>query len=159
MHTEPQKQHDWLHKLTGKWSFESECNMGPDQPPGKFSGTLVTRSLGGVWILGEGEGEMPGGDIGKTLITLGYDPLQDRYVGSFIGSMMTFLWIYNGSLDADEKILTLDTEGPNFTQDGLAKYQDIITWVDEDHHILTSQFRSEDGRWNQFMTAHYRRQK
>lgn len=28
---------------------------------------------------------------------------------------MNYLWIYDGSLDAAEKVLTLNTEGPSFT--------------------------------------------
>jgi Protein of unknown function (DUF1579) len=73
--------------------------------------------------------------------------------------MMTHLWPYNGSLDADEKILTLDSEGPNFSQGAIAPYQDIIELVSNDHKILTSQILMEDGNWNQFMTAQYWRMK
>jgi Protein of unknown function (DUF1579) len=73
--------------------------------------------------------------------------------------MMTHLWLYNGSLDAEEKVLTLDTEGPNFSQSAIAKYQDIIEFVSDDHRVMTSQILMDDGNWNQFMTAHYRRQK
>ena len=52
--------------------------------------------------------------------------------------MMTHLWAYNGSLDASEKVLTLDTEGPDFTNQKMAKYQDCIEFVDDDHRIMTS---------------------
>ena len=71
--------------------------------------------------------------------------------------MMTHLWIYNGALDESEKILTLDTEGLNFTQSAIAKYQDIIEFVSDDHRIMRSQILGDDGNWQQFMTAHYRR--
>jgi hypothetical protein len=159
MHAKPQTEHQWLDKFIGEWSSESECSMGSDQPPSKTKGTEVVRSLGGLWIVAEGEGEMPDGETGKTIITLGYDPQQNRYVGTFVGSMMTHLWLYNGSLDAEEKVLTLDTEGPNFSQSAIAKYQDIIEFVSDDHRVMTSQILMDDGNWNQFMTAHYRRQK
>jgi hypothetical protein len=153
----PEAQHNWLQKFIGKWSFDSECNMGPDQPPGKFSGTCETRTLGGLWIIIDQAGEMPGGGIGRSLLTLGYDPAKKKFVGTFVGGMMTNLWVYEGSLDAAEKVLTLDTEGPNFTGPGLAKYQDIITVVDDNHHILSSQTQGEDGKWVPFMKADYRR--
>jgi Protein of unknown function (DUF1579) len=159
MQATPQKEHQWLDRLIGKWTYESECIMGPDQPPSKFKGTEVVRSLGGVWIIAEGEGEMPDGSLGKTIMTLGFDPQKDRFVGTFIGSMMTHLWPYNGSLDADEKILTLDSEGPNFSESAIAPYQDIIEFVGDDHKILTSKILMDDGTWNHFMTAHYHRQK
>lgn len=158
MHPEAQTQHQWLDQLVGEWISEAECNMGSDQPPSKTQGTEVVRSLGGLWIIAEGVGEMPEGGSGKTIMTLGFDPQSDRFVGTFIGTMMTHLWIYNGSLDATEKVLTLDTEGPNFTQSGMAKYKDVIEFVSADHRIMTSQILGEDGHWLQFMTAHYRRQ-
>jgi Protein of unknown function (DUF1579) len=157
MDAQPQKEHQWLDRFLGEWTYESECSMGPVQPPSKSKGFEVVRSLGGLWTIGEGEGEMPDGGTGKTLMTLGYDPQSDRYIGTFIGSMMTHLWIYNGSLDATEKVLTLDTEGPNFSQSAMAKYKDIIEFVSDDHRVLTSQILGDDGNWLQFMTAHYRR--
>jgi Protein of unknown function (DUF1579) len=157
MDAQPQKEHQWLDRFLGEWTYESEYSMGPDQPPSKSKGFEVVRSLGGLWTIGEGEGEMPDGGTGKTLMTLGYDPQSDRYIGTFIGSMMTHLWIYNGSLDATEKVLTLDTEGPNFSQSAMAKYKDIIEFVSNDHRVLTSQILGDDGNWLQFMTAHYRR--
>ena len=158
MHTEPQKQHQWLDQFIGEWISETEYSMGSDQPPSKIKGTEVVRSLGGLWIIAEGVGEMPDASSGKTMMTLGFDPQSDRFVGTFIGTMMTHLWIYNGSLDATEKVLTLDTEGPNFSQSAMTKYKDIIEFVSNDHRIMTSQILGDDGNWLQFMTAHYRRQ-
>lgn len=159
MHTEPQKQHQWLDQLIGEWTSDVECSMGPDQPPSKTHGTEVIQSLGGLWIIAEGVSEMPDGNAGKTIMTLGFDPQRDRFVGTFIGTMMTHLWVYNGSLDVTEKVLTLDTEGPNFNESRMTKYKDIIEFVSDDHRIMTSQILGEDGNWLQFMTAHYRRQR
>jgi len=84
MHTEPQTEHQWLNRFIGEWISESECSMGPDQLSSKTKGTEVVRSLGGLWIVSEGEGEMPDGGTGKTVMTLGYDPQNNRYVGTFI---------------------------------------------------------------------------
>jgi hypothetical protein len=159
MFSEPQQEHRWLDRLVGEWTSESECSMGPDQPAMKTQGFEVVRSLGGLWIVAEGEGEMPGGGVAKSIMTIGYDPQSKRYVGTFIASMMSHLWIYNGSLDAAEKVLTLDADGPDFTGQKMAKYKDSIEFVDDDHRIMTSRVLGEDGTWNQFMTAHYRRKK
>lgn len=158
MHVEPQKEHEWLHKFVGEWTSEAERVMGPDQPPAKFTGTESVRSLGGVWVMCEGQGEMPGGGAATTILTLGYDPVRKRYVGTFLGSMMTHLWLYDGSLDPAGKVLTLDTEGPNCAVEGtMAKYKDVIEFQSDDHRVLTSHMRGEDGTWHGFMTAHYRR--
>src|SRR3546814_12079912 len=59
---------------------------------------------------------------------LGYDPRRQRYVGTWVGSMMTHLWVYEGSLDDSGKVLTLDCEGLDFETEGrMTRYQDIIT--------------------------------
>jgi len=93
-------------------------------------------------------------------MTLGYDPQKKRYVGTFIGSMMTHLWVYDGALDAAERVLTLDAEGPSMAAEGkMAKYQDVIELKSDDHRMLTSHVLGDDGTWHQFMTANYRRTK
>ncbi|MBC8114992.1 MAG: DUF1579 domain-containing protein, partial [Candidatus Saccharimonas sp.] len=154
----PQAEHQWLQKLVGEWTVEGECSMGPDQPPSKMTGREVVRSLGGLWTVGEGE--MSDGGTCDSIMTLGYDPQSKRFVGTFIASMMTHLWPYNGSLDAAGKVLTLDSEGPSPAADGtMAKYQDIIEFVSDDHRLLSSQFLGDDGQWHPFMQAHYRRTK
>ncbi len=160
MHAQPQKEHEWLQKMVGEWTSEAEAVMGPDKPPEKFTGTESVRSVGGVWVMCEGRGEMPGGGITTTFMTLGYDPAKKRYLGTFFGSMMTHLWVYDGGLDAAGKVLTLDTEGPHFGAEGkMAKYKDVIEFKSDDHRVLSSHMLGDDGKWHGFMTAHYRRKK
>jgi hypothetical protein len=157
MQSEPQKEHEWLQKLVGDWTSEAECSMGPDKPPETFKGTESVRSLGGLWAVCEG---LPGGGTATTIMTLGYDPAKGKYVGTFVGSMMTHMWLYEGGLDESGKVLTLDTVGPSFAGDGtMAKYKDVIEFKSDDHRVLTSQVLGDDGKWTRFMTANYRRKK
>ena len=157
---EPQEQHQWLHRMVGEWTGEGEALMEPGQATEKWKTTERVRSIAGLWVQAEGESEMPEGGLASTVMTLGYDPQKKRFVGSFIGSMMANLWIYEGTLDASRKVLTLDTEGPSFKGDGtLSKYQDVIEFVSDDHRLLKSRVLGEDGQWTEFMTASYRRRK
>lgn len=157
---EPQKEHQWLKKLVGEWTSEGEASMGPDQPAETFKGIERARSIGDVWILIEGEGEMPDGSTSTNIMTLGYDPQKQRFVGTFIGSMMTNLWIYEGTLDASGKTLTLNSDGPGMTGDGsTAHYKDAITIESDDRRIMTSQVQGEDGKWTEFMKMTLRRTK
>ena len=71
MHVEPQKEHQWLNRFIGEWSSETKYIMGSDQTPSTSKGSEVVRSLGGIWIVMEGESEMPDGGTGRTLMTLG----------------------------------------------------------------------------------------
>ena len=103
--------------------------------------------------------EMPDGQGSmQTLMTLGFDPQRNRYVGTWIGSMMTHLWVYDGEMDADRRMLTLSAEGPSFAGDGkMNQYRDVIEIKGEGHRTLSSYRLGEDGNWAQFMTATYRR--
>lgn len=158
MKVEPRKEHAWLRRIVGEWAFEGECSMGPGQPAATFSGTESVRALGDVWVVGEGKGEMPGGGDSRTLITLGFDTKTERFVGTFVCSMMTNLWIYDGWLDADGRTLTLEADGPDMAGSGATvTYRDIVVLESDDSRVMRSQVRGEDGEWHDFMTSRYRR--
>lgn len=160
MMAEPQSEHKWLQKLIGQWTSEAEMLMGPGKPAEKCKGVESVRSLGGLWVLAEGKGEMPGGGEATMVMTLGFNPVKKRYLGTWIGSMMTHLWIYDGELDAAGKVLTLHAEGPDMAvETRMAQYKDVIEFRGDDHRVLTSHMLGEDGKWHQFMTANYRRKK
>ena len=158
MPVQPQKEHQWLQKLVGEWTYETEAMMGPDQPPVKSTGTETVRSLGGLWILAEGQGEMPCVGHATTVMTLSYDLQKQRYVGTWIGSMMTYLWRYDGELNASETVLTLHNEGPAMSgEDKMAQYKDVIEFKSDNHRVMTSHMLGDDGQWQHFMTTHYQR--
>jgi hypothetical protein len=144
--------------MVGEWTCEGEAAMEPGQPTTKWKSTETVRSLGGLWVMCESVGEMPGGGEARTVMTLGYDPAKKRFVGSFVGSMMANMWVYEGELDKDEKVLTLDTEGPGMAPSAvMAKYKDVVELKSDDHRVLTSLVQGEDGQWHQVMSAVYRR--
>lgn len=158
MKSEPQQEHQWLQKLMGEWTCEGEMPAEPGKTAETWKASESVRTLGGLWVLCEATGEMPGGGTSSSVMTLGYDPGRQRFVGTFIASMMSHLWLYEGTLDADRRELTLDAEGPSMAGDGkMAKYQDIITLVSDDERTLTSRMLGDDGKWQQVMFARYRR--
>lgn len=160
MMSEPTKEHAWLEQLIGEWKFESECAGEPGGEPMKSGGVERVRSLGGLWVVAEGEGEMPGGGMVHTLMTIGYDPAKGRYLGTWACSVMATMFVYDGGLDAGGTTLTLDTEGPSFVEEGkLARYQDIIEIKSPDERELRSRFLDDEGEWHGFMKATYRRVK
>jgi hypothetical protein len=160
MNAEPQREHQWLQKLVGEWTYETEMSMDPDQSEEKCTGTESVRSLGGLWVVTSGQSEMPDGSIATTMMTLGYDSQKQRYVGTWVGSMMTYLWIYDGELDAPETVLSLHSEGPSMSGDGrMMKYKDVIEFKNDDHRVMTSYVLNDDGKWQQLMTVNYHRKK
>jgi hypothetical protein len=157
----PEKEHGWLQQLTGEWTFEGDCSMGPGTPPMKAFGTENVRSLGGFWVVGEGKSEVMGEKM-SSILTLGYDPQRKKYVGTWICSVTSYLWNYIGTVDAAGKTLTLETEGPgpgpSFTEPGkMCKFRDVIELKSKTQMTLTSSMLGEDGKWTLFMTFQYRR--
>lgn len=152
----PTLEHQWLLQLVGDWTFACECSMGPDQPPIQSTGKQTTRALGSLWIQGEMESTGSEEQPARSVMTLGFDPARGRFVGSFIASCMTHQWVYDGQLDPARNLLTLDTEGPSFADDGtLAKYQDMIEIIDADQYLLSSQYQNSEGTWVKFMAGKY----
>ncbi|GAA0843179.1 DUF1579 domain-containing protein [Cupriavidus pauculus] len=165
MKTEITNEHRWLHKLVGKWIGEGEAQMGPDTPAQAWKIPEEVSQIGDLWVQGRSEGDFPGCAAATTVMTLGYDPSRKHFVGTFVGSMMTHMWIYEGDLEADGKTLTMRADGPSFTPDGnivegkMAKYRDVVAFEDDDTRTLTSFMQTDDGQWMQIMQARYRRQK
>jgi hypothetical protein len=159
MHTQPEPAHLWLHKLVGDWTYDGEAVMDPNKPPQPISGgTESVRSIGGLWVVAEGRGTMPDGGPATMLLTIGYDPQRKRFVGTWVGSMMTYLWVYDGSLSGNT--LTLETDGPNVMGDGkMTSFREVVELKDRDTRTFRSTMRGENGEWVTIMSATYRRSK
>ena len=155
MKAEITKEHAWLAQLVGEWTAELPSPEGDGTVPA----TESIRLMGEAWLLREGRFQMSDGTPMHTLMTLGFDPVQRAFVGSWIGSMMNHLWVYRGgSLDSGGMLLKLPSEGPKFDGSaGTAQYRDEIEIVSADEHLLHGNLLGDDGQWTRFMTARYRR--
>ena len=149
MTSEP--RHQWLERLVGDWTFEA--------PSAQYRGTEQVRSLGGVWVVCESRGEMPGAGEQTTLTTLGYDADKGRFVGTVVGSMMSYIWSYEGDLEPDGNTLRLETDGPSYEDEGvMTSYVDVIELIGDNERELRSTYLGSDGEWHEVMTMRYRRQ-
>lgn len=158
MMTAPQNEHRWLDRLVGEWTFDGEAQGAPGEAPMKSTGTESVRSLGGLWVQCLGRTRMPDGSPAEMVMTLGFDPARGRYVGTWIGSMMSHLWVYDGWLDDAGRVLTLESQGPGFAGDGTTStYRDVIEILSDDERRLSGNVLGADGQWTCFMTATYRR--
>ncbi len=156
-HIEPHEEHRWLHKLLGDWSFTSKCAIEPGADPVGMHGRETVRALGDLWIIAEGAGDTPDGGTMSYVMILGYDPQRKRFVGSWVGSPMSQMFVYEGVLDDAGEILTLETTGPDFSDPmKTARYRDVIE-IRGDDRALRSLLLDGDGNWQEFMHVPYRR--
>jgi hypothetical protein len=152
---EVREEHRWLQKLVGEWEYEHSYTDGEGNTH-TARGRETVRALGDLWVLLEGSGDMPGGGTAQMLMTLGFDPGRERFVGTWVGSMMTHLWLYEGRLEGDR--LVLESEGPDMTgAGGTARYRDVVALEGSGERTLTGNVQGPDGGWTEMMTARYRR--
>ncbi|RAK56623.1 DUF1579 domain-containing protein [Phenylobacterium deserti] len=157
MNAEATKEHAWLSKLVGEWVGEVE---GSDDPsvPAHPAWTETVRTLGDYWVIAEGASTMPDGTPAHSIMSLGFDPAKGRFVGTWLGSMMPNLWVYDGALNDAGDVLALESEGPSFDVEGeMRRYRDSIELVSHDHRRLISEVLRPDGTWEEFMRLSYRR--
>jgi hypothetical protein len=155
----PSPEHVWLQQLVGDWTARSEATMEAGAEPWVMESTESVRAVGGLWIVGEGSASLDGTQF-TSIMTLGYDPERDAFVGTWIDSMQTHLWTYVGHLDETRKVLTLDTEGPGMDDPTTTtRYRDVIEVVDADHRRLTSSAQAENGSWTTFNRSEYSRKR
>lgn len=148
-------EHRWLQQLVGTWKFSGECKT----PEGTSTqeGTQTIRAFGDLWILLEAETKMEAEPM-TSIITLGFDPDKGKFVGSFIATMMTSFWVYEGTLDAAKRVLPLRSEGPRFDgKPGAGQYEDVIEVVSKDEYLFRGRLLQDDGTWLEFMKTRYTR--
>lgn len=118
---QPGKEHDHLKRLVGTWDADTEFGKG----------TMTYKmGLGGLWLIGDFEGEFGGMKFqGKGLDT--YDPATKKYRSVWADSFSTGPRLMEGTLDKDNKVMTMTGEGPG--QEGkTAKYKSITELKDAD---------------------------
>lgn len=153
----PEPEHLWLKRLVGEWNSEAEMSMGPEQPPMTSKGSDSVRALGDFWVMSNLKGDMAGQPF-EGVMTLGYDPEKKKYIGTWVDSMTSYMWKYEGTVDATKNKLTLETEGPS-PMGGTCKFRESIEFKSDDHRVFTSTMQDTDGQWITVLTANMHRKK
>ncbi|MCO5731902.1 DUF1579 domain-containing protein [Rhizobium sp. SSA_523] len=148
----PRAEHAFLQRLVGRWQVSAaDMTDGEDW-------IEEVRSLHDLWFVAEGRGKMPGGAAATTVLTLGYNSQTGRYIGSWIGTMMEHMWVYDGDVSEDGSTLSLYTTGPSFDDPSVTQaYREEIIFTGDDTRIFTSSAKQPDGGWHTFMRADYKR--
>ncbi|MCC6145134.1 MAG: DUF1579 domain-containing protein [Candidatus Hydrogenedentes bacterium] len=156
----PQKEHEWLQQLVGEWTSEGEAYPPGMDEPIKFTGSETTKSIGGFWTISEGRSNMPGmpGEM-VGVLTLGYDPAAKHYVGTWVDSMGSHMWTYEGTMDESGKKLTLDTTGPCPMKGGaMTPFREVIEITGENEKTFASYMEGDKaGEWVKIVSFKYTR--
>lgn len=154
----PVPQHEWLQQFVGQWDSTSKAAVQPGQPPVEGTGAESVRAIGKFWIVAKHDSEIVGTPF-TSIFTLGYDPEKEKFVATWVDSLFNYLWTYEGTLDADGKSLTFETEGPNPATGEQCTFKEVIAFQGPDQRTHTSYLRGDDGEWSEMVAITYRRKK
>lgn len=155
----PTDEHKWLDQFVGNWESTAKSEEGPGVPAMTCEGTIKSRMLGGFFVVNEIKTKVEGMEI-EAVQTIGYDPKKKKYIGTYTDSMMSHMWIYEGTVDETGKILTLEAEGPNMMEPGkTAMFRDIYEFKSKDEIVATAQYQDPEGNWVTMMKGTSKRVK
>ncbi len=102
----PGAPHKMLAELAGTWTTRTKGWMEPDKPPMESTGTCEQQMLlGGRYLQQEYRSEMMGSPFtGINLI--GYDNYTKKYVSTWIDSMSTGIYYFEGGASPDGRTIT-----------------------------------------------------
>ncbi len=105
----PGEPHKMLARLEGSWTTRTKAWMEPDKPPMEGRGTCVQKTLlGGRYLQQEYTGEMAGETFAGINI-IGYDNYTKKYVSTWIDSMSTGIYCFEGTGSEDGKTITQES--------------------------------------------------
>lgn len=129
----PGKEHEVLKQLAGNWSHESKFWMDPAGSPEVSKGKAVFKSIyGGRYLSSTYKGTAMGQPFeGQGII--GFDNVGKKFFSTWIDSMNTMFMISEGSISADNKVLTFRSTMTCPMSRQPITSEDVITIVDKNN--------------------------
>jgi hypothetical protein len=152
----PGAHHEILGKFVGTFRVSGQMWMAPGAEPVESSGTSEARMIfGGRYLEQQFSGNFMGMPFEGVSIT-GYDNVKKQFVGTWIDSMGTGIMTSTGSIDESGRVLSF-TADYNDPLMGPVQYDEKITIVDDDNHVMEMSGPSPDGTRYKMMELRYTR--
>ncbi len=157
---QPTAQHQILFRDLGVWDAEfSLWHAGPDAPPMTGKAVETNRRLeDGLWVLSEYRcqiGPMPFVGHGQ----FGYDPVANKYVGTWVDTMSPYLSTMQGTHDQATDTLTMFSTSRDPQSGKLSQGKSVSEYHDSNRRTLTL-YMLQDGtedQWEKHMEIRYTR--
>jgi hypothetical protein len=120
-------------------------------------GTETTELFpGGMWLVSHFKGEVFGMPFSGTGTT-GYDPIDKKYVGTWIDSISPHLTVLKGEYDDAKKTMTSIAEGRDFATGQVTQSKHITRFIDDNTRTFEIHAKEEGGRERKVMEIQYKR--
>jgi len=148
------EEHKMLKMDEGVWNAQISMWTGSESDPIQSTVKETNSMLGELWSIGKMEGNIAGTDF-VGFATLGYDPMQKKYVGTWIDSVTPVITHMEGTYDPQTKTLTLFYF--TFGQNG-EKEERKNVMVYKDHNTRDfMMYIKNGGEWTRAMAILYKR--
>jgi len=153
----PQREHQILKQFEGDWDVTCRLTGKADKENLQSQGREVARvSYGGFWLLTEFKGEAHQKSFdGRG--TIGYDPVKQKYVLTWIDSLNPRMMTAEGSADKDGKILTFYGECVDPSDKKQLQEKLVFEFKDADTRTLTFSKSGADKKEEKGMEILYTR--
>ena len=146
----PGEPHEMLANLAGSWTTKTSAWTEPDKPPMEGTGICEHKMLlEGRYLQQEYTSEMMGSPFtGINLI--GYDNHTKKYVSTWIDSMSTGIYCFEGTANADGKTITQESSYDDPVR-GLTVWRSVTKIVDNNTLEYEMYLTSKGGKKEKMM--------
>jgi hypothetical protein len=131
----PGAAHKMLAKMAGSWTTRTRSWMEPGKPPMESAGTSdQTMLFDGRYLHQEFKGDMMGTPFTGVGLT-GFDNQKQRYVSTWIDSMSTGIFYFEGSGDIETRSITQVCRYEDPVR-GPMKLRSVTRIVNDDTHLF-----------------------
>ncbi len=152
----PGAPHKLLARMAGSWNTRTKSWTGSDQPPTESKGTCELKMLfDGRYLQQECSGEMMGSPFSGVGVT-GYDNHTKKFVSTWMDSMSTGIYFFEGIGSTDGKSFTQESRYDDAVQ-GPMKWRAVTKLVDDNTFVFEMYGAHKKGKEDKMMEMTYTR--
>jgi hypothetical protein len=152
----PGEPHKQMASMAGTWTTKTKSWMDPTQPPMESTGTCEQKVLlDGRFLQQECSGDMMGQKF-NGIGLMAYDNFTKKYKATWMDSMGTGLYVFEGTASADGKTInmTSDWEDPI---EGPIKVRTVTKIIDNNNQVFEMYGTGKTGKEMKMMEMTYTR--
>jgi hypothetical protein len=154
----PGASHQLLAAMAGSWETKMKSWMGPDAPPMESKGTSEQKMiLGGRYLQQEFAGDMMGNPFSGIGI-MGYDNHTKKYVSTWIDTMSTGIFFFEGTAAREGKTITQESQYDDPVRGPMA-YRAETRMVDDNTMVFEMYGTEKGGKEAKMMEITYTRKR
>ena len=152
----PGEPHKQMASLAGTWTTKTKSWMDPSQPPMESSGTCEQKVLlDGRFLQQECSGDMMGQPF-KGIGLMAYDNFTKKYKATWMDSMGTGLYVFEGTASPDGKTITMTSNWEDPIE-GPMKVRTVTKIIDNNNQVFEMYGTGKLGKEVKMMEMTYTR--